>query len=400
MRRKTNRIYRHFVSLTCLFLLLPCMGCFVKKTPAVPVNTSADFSFSDHSDGSAVSAEEAARYGDKIVSELMISSDGNKLTGTSVGLFSTVVSVSLYNTADRALLSSCFQKMAVWETVFSRTLVGSELYRLNHKTGDSFEMSPMLSRLFSAGLPYYELSEHRLDFSIAPLSDLWDFSGAAPHVPAPSEIANALTLTGSENVRLVSDTLLCPAGMQFDLGAVAKGYLADLLAEYLNPYIADGTISGALINLGGNTLALGRKSDGSAYRIGIAKPFCSSGELAGSVQIEDMSVVTSGIYERCFVEDGVLYHHILDASTGYPVKTDLLSVTVICENSQTADALSTTLFLLGKEKGTELIRSLNSDFPVYAMFISGQYLPDTGKILNYQVSFTDGFENDLAFRPE
>ena len=123
----------------------------------------------------------------------------------------------------------------------------------------------------------------------------------------------------------------------------------------------------ALINLGGNVLALGTKLDGSDYNIGIQKPFDESGNPVTSVRISDQSVVTSGIYQRYFKKDGTIYHHILDPATGYPCKNNLYSVTIITDSSLTADALSTTCFLLGYDRGMKLIDQLDN---VDAVFIT------------------------------
>lgn len=109
-----------------------------------------------------------------------------------------------------------------------------------------------------------------------------------------------------------------------------------------------------LINLGGNVYAIGTKEDGSAWKIGIQKPFDT--DIIDAVEVQDQSVVTSGVYERCFESDGVLYHHILDPETGYPVQNNLWSVSIISDSSLTGDALSTVCMLLGQDAAMDLIR--------------------------------------------
>lgn len=148
-----------------------------------------------------------------------------------------------------------------------------------------------------------------------------------------------------------------------DLGAIAKGYIADQVKTYLKKQ----GIKHAIINLGGNVDVIGTKPDGSKYNIGIQKPFDESGEAITSVQLKDQTVVTSGIYERYFKKNGKLYHHILDPRTGYPCENNLYSVSIITDSSTKADALSTTCFLLGYEKGMELIQSMDG---VEAIFIT------------------------------
>ena len=142
--------------------------------------------------------------------------------------------------------------------------------------------------------------------------------------------------------------------MQLDPGAVAKGYIADRLKEYL----VEHGVQSALINLGGNVLAIGGKEDGGAFNVGIRDPFGGVADYAAVAAVTDKSVVTSGNYERFFEEDGVRYHHILDARTGYPSDRGVAGVTVITDSSLAGDILSTVLFLTGPEEGLALAESL------------------------------------------
>ena len=137
----------------------------------------------------------------------------------------------------------------------------------------------------------------------------------------------------------------------------------------------------AMINLGGNVLAMGSKLDGSDYNIGIQKPFDETGEPITSVKISDKSVVTSGIYQRYFKADGKIYHHILDPNTGYPCENNLYSVTILTDSSLTADALSTTCFLLGYDRGMKLINQLDN---VDAVFITN----------DNQIHYSKNFQNN------
>ena len=130
--------------------------------------------------------------------------------------------------------------------------------------------------------------------------------------------------------------------------------------------IAEG-VENAIIDLGGNILCIGERPDGEAFRVGIQKPFAKRSETIAVAEIRNRSVVSSGIYERCFEKDGILYHHILDPKSGYPYENDLVSVTILSEQSVDGDALSTTCFALGLEKGMELIDTLED---VQAVFIT------------------------------
>ena len=173
----------------------------------------------------------------------------------------------------------------------------------------------------------------------------------------------ALPLVDDEQLTLgENNTVTLPAGMQIDLGGIAKGYIADRVAALVR-----GRCSGAMLNFGGNVYAVGTKPDGSAYRVGVQDPdepnsstptglmsVTNSSSPIGVVSVIDRSVVTSGIYERGFTIDGVRYHHILSPWTGLPSDSDLASATIIAESSMDADALATACIVLGSEKALQL----------------------------------------------
>lgn len=391
MTRMTNTAPKTpFFLCPALFLLISVL-CFAGCTSRTGVpDTTIDFS--QHTDGSRITAEELSAYQQSVLDTLVITEQGSDLTGTHTGLFSTVVSITLYQTTDKDLLKSCFSLLAEYETILSRTMPGSELYAVNHNTSGFMELSDDLAQVIALGLQYKELSNGMFDITTAPLSDLWAF-GSNTSVPEDQKLQEALSKVNSSLVSLHGTTLTYPAGTGFDLGALAKGWLADRLAAYLT----EQGIQSAMINLGGNVLALGEKPDGSAYRVGITLPFSGSSELAGILSLKNRSVVTSGIYERFFIQDDTLYHHLLDATTGYPVENDLLSVTIVCESSALADILATVCFLLGHEDGLTLINQLRSHTDVAALFLSGTYRIETRQVEHLQYHFSEGFEE--LFQP-
>ena len=151
-----------------------------------------------------------------------------------------------------------------------------------------------------------------------------------------------------------------------DLGFIAKGFIADRLKESL----LEKGVESALINLGGNILAVGSKPDGSPFEIGVRKPFDTQNTALTTLSLSDRSLVSSGVYERYFEKDGKRYHHLLDPFTGYPVENGLLGVTILSSSSMEGDALSTTAFVLGPEEGMALIESLPD---TEAVFITEDY---------------------------
>ena len=212
-------------------------------------------------------------------------------------------------------------------------------------------------------LSYSRLSEGLLDPSIGPVSSLWDFHAEEPAVPELGQIQSALPLVDYKKIQISSHRIHMDQGMMLDLGAVSKGYIADRIKEFL----MEKGVESAVIDLGGNVLCIGSRPDGSPFQIGIRQPFAGQNTAAAVLSINGQSVVTSGIYERCFEEEGVLYHHLLDPNTGMPCENELASVTIISDHSVDGDALSTCCFLLGTEKGMQLIDRLPD---VQAVFIT------------------------------
>lgn len=279
----------------------------------------------------------------------------------------TVVSITIYDSGNEQLLENCMQLCDKYEQIFSRTAENSELYRLNHRLLPDNQVSPELSDLISEGLRYSKLSNGAFDITLAPVSSLWNFNVSNPELPDPDAVSSALSLVGYRYVKQENDRIrFAKDGMQLDLGAIAKGYIADRLKDYL----VSEDVTSAIINLGGNVLCIGCKPDGTPFKVGIQKPFADRNETINTIDINGRSVVSSGIYERCFEQNGTLYHHILDSSTGFPCQNNLLSVTIISDTSTEGDALSTCCFALGLEKGSELIKSLNN---IEAIFITDDY---------------------------
>ena len=319
--------------------------------------------------------------------------------------FNTTYTITLYERGSADLLEKCAARCQEFEKVFSRTLKGSELYNINEiekvylevlnkkngiKDGEAaeteikaladpannavfhinndgsieFTVSDILYEILEKGLYYSEKSKGVFDITIEPESSLWDFTSDNRKVPEDTKIKEAVKLTGYKNAALEDRKLVLEKpGMGIELGAIAKGFIADKLKEYLKE---NGVTSGT-VNLGGNVLCIGKKPDNSPFRIGIQHPFENRNEVITAVKAEDISVVSSGIYERYFIQDGKMYHHILDPSTGYPYNNGLVAVTIISGKSVDGDALSTTCFAMGLEKGLEFASSLEN---VYAVFIT------------------------------
>ncbi|MEG0904187.1 MAG: FAD:protein FMN transferase [Lachnospiraceae bacterium] len=281
--------------------------------------------------------------------------------------FDTVIQIDLYGTTDQKILDGCFKLCREYENKFSRTIETSEISKINASNGTPITVSDDTIELLNKGLYYSQLSNGAFDITIDPLSILWDFKNNTGNIPDASKIQEAIAHVNYENICIEGNTvtLLDPLA-KIDLGGIAKGYIADQLKKYL----LDQGIDHGLINLGGNVLAVGTKPDNHPFNIGIQKPFDKKNIPITSVQISNQSVVSSGVYERYFKKDGMLYHHILNPETGFPYKNNLLEVTIISQQSVDGDGLSTTCFALGLEKGMELINQLDH---TEAIFITDDY---------------------------
>ena len=271
----------------------------------------------------------------------------------------TVITISGY--ADKEILEGAVALCGEYEKVFSRTVEGSDVWRINHAEGSPVRVCGDTAELLTIALNICEKSGGALDITIAPASDLWDFKADEPEIPDSGELSSAAELVDYTKLKLEGDMVTLPAGMAIDLGAVAKGYIADKAAEYLK----EKGVESAILNLGGNVVALGGKPDGREWSIGIQDPEEENGRVGYSVLVADESVVTSGIYQRGFDKDGVRYHHILDRATGWPVQNGLASVTIIADSSAMADAMSTACFVLGRDMGM----SFAEEMGVQAVFI-------------------------------
>ena len=258
------------------------------------------------------------------------------------------------------------------EALWSVTDEESEIYQANHSGGEPVNVSEETAELVSFALEMAEKTDGALEPTIYPVLRAWGFTTDTKQVPSQEEINALLGDVGHEKITLDGTLLTVPEGMELDLGAVGKGYAGDLAAEAVR---ARG-IECAILSLGGNIQAVGSRPDGTDWRVGLRSPW-EDGTL-GVLRVSDQAVVTSGGYENYFEdEDGNVYWHILDPETGYPAKSGLLSVTIICPQGRMGDALSTALFVMGPQKAEEYWRE-NGDFEMILVTEEGEILITEG----------------------
>lgn len=255
------------------------------------------------------------------------------------------------------------------ESLFTINRTQSDVIAINQAAGVApIQVNRWVFEVIDYAKQASVLPESRFNLAIGPLVKLWRIGFADHCIPDPEHIKQALVLTDPCQVKLESDkstVFLMRKGMALDLGAIAKGYAADLVAALLQQF----GVENAVINLGGQIRAIGTLSQNAnrKWQIGIQKPFSKPGTLLGKLNVANRSVVTSGIYERFFMSENQHYHHILDPSTGYPLNNDLESVTVMCDSSTTGEIYSTYLFGLGLQKG---LAYLNKCAHIEALFVT------------------------------
>lgn len=261
---------------------------------------------------------------------------------------------------------------------------GSDVWELNDKAGRApVRLHEDTFGLLRRAAEFSWRSGGAFDITVRPLVSLWGVGKKKSFVPSGREIGDLLPLVGYRGIKLDKKTLtafLPKEGQAVDLGGIAKGYAADEARRIL----LENGVESALINLGGNIVTVGCRPSGELWKIGIQNPLSVTGEYLAVIPAGDCAVVTSGSNERFFLRDGIRYHHILDPRTGWPAQSGLLSVTAVCGSSADADALTTALFVLGREQGMELIEGFGAE----AVFLSE----------NLELTATDGLARSIEMK--
>ena len=242
--------------------------------------------------------------------------------------FDTVVNITV-SKKDTSAVTQALKLCGELENTFSRTKESSELWNINNGQTDS--LSEDMKTVLEFSLYMSELSGGSFDITIGSLVDLWDIKNRT----TGNEISSAKEKTGYTKVTL---SPFSQGGTTLDMGAVAKGYAADRIISLLK----ENGVESAIIDLGGNVALIGE------FSVGIRSPF-NPDELYAKIVLKDKSAVTSGAYQRYFEYKGTRYHHIIDPRSGYCAESGIASVTVISPSSMQADALSTAIFVMGKD---------------------------------------------------
>ena len=250
------------------------------------------------------------------------------------------------------------------EQRLSRTRDGSEIRAVNHSGRAAIDSET--AALLTEALVFSAETGGAFDITVAPLVDLWAINSDSPHIPSQAEIDALLPLIGCDHVTVDGSAVTLDVGCAIDLGGIAKGYASDVVAEIF----AEHGIKSGTISLGGNVYVCGKRPDGKPWNVAVQDP--QGDGYACMLSLTDTFAVTSGGYQRYFTaEDGTVYQHIIDPTTGYPARSDLLSVTVVCPSGTRADAYSTALYVMGEEAAIRFWESQQAgDHAFEAVFVT------------------------------
>jgi len=269
-------------------------------------------------------------------------------------LFDTQCTITAYGKDAKTAVNAAFDCLAEIHNTTNYYSENSQVTKINNAAaGDEIFIGEEMKKILTATLDVSGSSYGAFDITIAPIMELWNFSDGG-NVPKHQEIQQRLALVGADKLSYDGKSKLTKTadGVKIDLGGAAKGYAGDVAIEILKGY----NVSGAVVDLGGNITCFGKNPNNKngKWRIGLQKPFAPAGEYNDVIEIEEGAVVTSGIYQRYFENEGKRYHHIINPQTGYPADMDYSSVTIVADSSLYADCLATACYILGKDKGKDL----------------------------------------------
>ncbi len=299
----------------------------------------------------------------------------------------TLITQEIYDSDSKRTSAEVLAKIKSLEELMTINAPGGDINKLNENAGKGYvELNAETIAVLKSARKISELSGGAFDITVGPVVKAWGIDTDDPRLPADETLHNLLSLVNYQDVQIddaKNRASLQKPGQIVDLGGIAKGYAGDVAIEM---YKEKG-IKSALINLGGNIAALGSKPDGNAWSVGIQNPSAENGEIIGVVRVSGKAVVTSGGYHKYFEKDGRRYSHIFNPQTGYPADSGLLSVTIIAPSSVDADGLSTAAFVLGLNRGMDLIKRYGQ---AEAVFIT------TDK----KVFVTPGLRENFQFKAE
>lgn len=293
-------------------------------------------------------------------------------------LLGTVANMKVYNEGKEEAMDKAFERVADLDNRFAMQNPESEISEVNRQAGIApVEVTDEVFYVMEIALEYAELSNGDFDPTVGVITSLWNIGQEDAAVPDQDELEAALELVDYNLVELDEENqtiFLQEEGMILDLGAIAKGYITDEAARIL---VEEG-VNTAIVDLGGDIVVVGNSTRGEdqPWSVGIQNPYGGRGEILGLVPVSDKAIVTSGIYERTFEENGEHYHHLIDTETGFPIVNNISGLSIIADDATNADALANIAFSLGVEDGLEYFNTLDAVEVIYITNDSKVYASD------------------------
>ncbi len=270
----------------------------------------------------------------------------------------TYMTVTAYGSRADEAVEEAVSEIERLDALLSTGDENSEIAQLN--VNKSAVLSEDGGYLVERAIELYDMTDGAFDIAIYPVMQEWGFPTKDFKVPEDTTLKELLTLADVSDINYDTTTReisFAKDGMEIDLGGIAKGYTSSRIMQIFDEY----DIESGLVNLGGNVQTYHTKTDGTKWRVAVQSPEDDS-DYIGVLDVSDKAVITSGGYERYFEQDGKIYHHIIDPSTGYPAESGLKSVTIISDDGTLADGLSTSLFVMGKDKAEEFWKAHSDEF--------------------------------------
>lgn len=304
-----------------------------------------------------LSVNGCSRYRNGAGNETAVEAKAEQQCSKNLFAMDTYMTVTAYGEQSERAVNAAIDEINRIEQLVSTGIAESEIAILNQK--GTIQLSKESAGMVSEAMKLYKQTDGAFDITIYPIMEEWGFTTGKYKVPEKEKLTELLAYVDTGKVLLMEDSTVSFAkeGMKLDLGGIAKGFTSSRIMELFQEY---GITSG-IVNLGGNVQVLGTKRNGEPWRVAIEDPQDSTTTL-GVLEITDKAVITSGGYERKFENEGVTYHHIIDPATGYPADSGLSSVTIVSNNGTLADGLSTSLFIMGKEKAIHYWKQHKEDF--------------------------------------
>ena len=356
---KMRNIYKKITCLS-LFALIITFSVSCKHNENLNVNSSKE----------EVKSDTIASNKQSSASDI----ERDEASESEIFALDTAISLKVYGSKREEVLKKLENKINELDELLSTGKETSEVSRLN-ENGKAI-LSVTSRELMKKSLELNKETDGLFDITIYPLMELWGFPSKNYKVPSDKEIKENLENVGSDKIvfnEATGEISFKNKGMKIDFGGIGKGYITDELVKILT----EEKVESAIINLGGNVFGFNKKPDGSLWNVAIRDPNEPENYMA-AVKLENCAVITSGGYERYFEENGKIYHHILNPATGKPSDSNLKSVSIISQDGTLADALSTSLFIMGEKKAIEYWKTKGKNFDVILLTEDNRLLVSEG----------------------